>query len=54
MPRVFQCRNSEYGKVLIKTGFSKCKSTEYILSSKYARILNMQELYWDRNMPQHC
>ena len=25
MPRVSQCRNSEYGKVMHKAGFSKCE-----------------------------
>ena len=56
MPQVSQCQNSEYVKVLNKAGFSKCKhytaysicqnkpwqSSEYILSSKYARIVNME------------
>ena len=54
MPRVSQCRNSEYGKVLNKAGFSKCERyTAYWIcqnmpwqspgfgiwkSSRYARI----------------
>ena len=58
---------SEYGKVLNKAGFSKCKRYtaywicqnmpwycyEYTLSSKYARILNMQDLHQVLNMSQY-
>ena len=72
MPRASQCGNSEYGKVLNKAGFSRCESytaywichnipwqsSEYILSSKYVKILNMERFwicknYSVLNMPQY-
>ena len=59
------CQNSEYGKVLIMAGFSICErytaswrclhlpwqSSEYILGSKYIRILNMAEFFLVRIFP---
>ena len=55
----------KYGKVLNMAGFSICErytafwicqnmqSSEYILGSKYARVLNIQELHRVLNMPQY-
>ena len=60
-------KNSQYSKVLNMAVFSICEgyaafwicqniplqSSEYILGSKYAKALNIQELYRVLNMPKY-
>ena len=51
MPQVSQCRNSEYGKVLNKEGFSKCECYTTYWICQNMPWQSSEYIYWVLNMP---